>query len=173
MTNNTLPGKPFPLGATFDGNGVNFALYSENATVIELCLFKTEKEDQENFRISLIERTDFIWHIYVTDIKLGQLYGYRVHGPYEPLNGHRFNANKLLLDPYAKAISGAINWDDALFGYEVGHPDEDLSFSEKDSGPYLPKSVVVDPKFDWGDDASPALLIKLSFYPYENYPGDQ
>ncbi|MEZ2335305.1 glycogen debranching protein GlgX [Mucilaginibacter sp. RCC_168] len=157
MSSKLLPGKPYPLGATFDGKGVNFALYSENATAVDLCLFDTEKEEIESTKIRLTERTDFIWHIYVKDLKQGQLYGYRVSGPYEPGNGHRFNYNKLLSDPYAKAIAGSIQWDDALFGYEVGSEDEDLSFSEKDSAPFVPKSVVIDPHFDWEGDESPSL----------------
>ncbi|WP_419698798.1 glycogen debranching protein GlgX [Mucilaginibacter sp. NFX135] len=157
MNSKLLPGKPYPLGATFDGKGVNFALYSENATAVDLCLFDTEKEEIESTKIRLTERTDFIWHIYVKDLKPGQLYGYRVSGPYEPGNGHRFNYNKLLSDPYAKAIAGSIQWDDALFGYEVGSEDEDLSFSEKDSAPFVPKSVVIDQHFDWEGDESPSL----------------
>ncbi|EHQ26309.1 glycogen debranching protein GlgX [Mucilaginibacter paludis] len=147
-------GKPFPLGSTWDGEGVNFAIYSENATKIELCLFDADKETA---RLELRESTNQIWHCYLPDAKPGQLYGYRVSGPYEPQNGHRFNPNKLLIDPYAKAISGTIDWDDALFGYEMGHPDEDLSFSELDSAPYIPKSVVIDPNFNWEDDESPSL----------------
>jgi isoamylase len=151
------PGTSFPLGATWDGKGVNFALYSENATFVELCLFKHIDDELEYLKIPVTERDSFIWHVYLPDIKPGQLYGYRVHGPYEPENGHRFNPNKLLIDPYAKAISGSIEWNDALFGYEVGHPDADLSFSELDSAPFTPKSVVIDPNFDWGDDQPPAI----------------
>jgi isoamylase len=157
MNDNILPGKPFPLGPTWDGKGVNFTLYSENATGVELCLFDSENSGRETAKIQLTERSNFIWHIYVKDLKPGQLYGFRVHGPYEPENGHRFNANKLLLDPYAKAISGSIEWNDALFSYQTGAPEEDLSFSEADSAPYVPKSVVVDQHFDWGDDTSPSL----------------
>jgi isoamylase len=157
MNDNILPGKPFPLGPTWDGKGVNFTLYSENATGVELCLFDSENSGREIAKIQLTERSNFIWHIYVKDLKPGQLYGFRVHGPYEPENGHRFNANKLLLDPYAKAISGSIEWNDALFSYQTGAPEEDLSFSEADSAPYVPKSVVVDQHFDWGDDTSPSL----------------
>ncbi|MDR6944068.1 glycogen debranching protein GlgX [Mucilaginibacter pocheonensis] len=156
MSTNILPGKPFPLGSTWDGEGVNFTLYSENAEMVELCLFDAEKS-KETATIKLTEKTDFIWHIYIKKIMPGQLYGFRVHGPYEPENGHRFNHNKLLLDPYAKAIAGAIEWDDALFGYEVGHPDEDLSFSDADSAPFIPKSVVIDPNFNWENDSSPSL----------------
>jgi len=148
---------PFPLGATWDKKGVNFTLFSENATAVELCLFDNENDAKEAVKINVIERTDFIWHVYVKDLQPGQLYGFRVHGPYEPENGHRFNPNKLLLDPYAKAISGDFDWNDAIFGYEVGGPDEDLGFSEADSAAFMPKSVVVDPDFDWEDDASPSL----------------
>ncbi|RIJ42311.1 glycogen debranching protein GlgX [Pontibacter oryzae] len=149
------PGNPYPLGSTWDGEGVNFALFSENATGVELCLFDAEDDKQETHRISMTERTHQVWHAYVPGIKPGQLYGYRVHGPYEPSCGHRFNPYKLLLDPYAKAISGTIEWHDALFGYKMGHPDEDLSFSKQDSAPYIPKSVVIDPSFDWEGDRSP------------------
>jgi isoamylase len=148
---------PFPLGATWDKQGVNFTLYSENATAVELCLFDNENDAKETTKLNFIERTDFIWHMYVKGLQPGQLYGFRVHGPYEPENGHRFNPNKLLLDPYAKAISGGFDWNDALFGYEVGAGEEDLSFSETDSAAFMPKSVVIDPNFDWDGDASPSL----------------
>ncbi|SDE96165.1 glycogen operon protein [Mucilaginibacter pineti] len=157
MNAKTLPGKPFPLGPTYDGEGVNFTLYSENATGVDLCLFDDENSGKESARIRLTEKTDFIWHIYVKDIKPGQLYGYRVSGPYEPQNGHRFNPNKLLIDPYAKAIAGSIKWDDALFGYKVGNDEADLGFSDTDSAPFIPKSVVIDPEFEWEDDKSPSL----------------
>ncbi|MES2268402.1 MAG: glycogen debranching protein GlgX [Bacteroidota bacterium] len=156
MAKNIYPGKPYPLGATYDGQGVNFALYSDNATDVELCLFDSaadEKEPEE--RIKITERTHQIWHCYLPGIKPGQLYGYRVHGPYAPEQGHRFNANKVLIDPYAKAISGTINWHDSLFGYELGHHAEDLSFSTSNSSPYIPKAVVVDSSFDWEDDQPP------------------
>ncbi|HET7898504.1 MAG TPA: glycogen debranching enzyme GlgX, partial [Flavisolibacter sp.] len=136
------PGYPFPLGATWDGQGTNFALYSMNATAVELCLFDEADETVETARIRMKERTHHNWHVYIPGIKPGQLYGYRVYGPYEPQNGHRFNPNKLLIDPYAKAISGTISWNDALFGYEMGHPEEDQSFSDIDSAPYIPKAVV-------------------------------
>ena len=147
------PGYPFPLGASWDGQGVNFALYSENATAVELCLF----EEDEETPIRIKERTHHIWHVYIPGIGPGQLYGYRVYGPYEPHNGHRFNPNKLLIDPYARAISGTIQWNNALFGYEMGHPEEDQSFNDADSAPFIPKSVVIDPRFDWEGDKLPRV----------------
>ena len=154
MKTETYPGKPYPLGATWDGKGVNFALFADNATGVELCLFNSTDDKSESEKIKLVERTHQIWHTYIPNAKPGQLYGYRVEGPFEPENGHRFNANKLLMDPYAKSIAGSIDWNDALFAYEIGNPDEDLSFSENDSAPFIPKSVVIDPTFDWGDDQS-------------------
>ncbi|TXK28600.1 glycogen debranching protein GlgX [Pontibacter qinzhouensis] len=157
MNTEVYPGSPYPLGATWDGTGVNFALYAENATNVELCLFKSADEPTENVQIKITERTHHVWHTYLPGIKPGQLYGYRVHGPYAPAEGHRFNPNKLLIDPYAKAIAGTIEWHDSLFGYEVGNPDEDLSISKTDSAPYIPKSVVVDPNFDWEGDKSPKI----------------
>lgn len=151
------PGNPYPLGATWDKKGVNFALYAENATGVELCLFDAEKGKKEIHRIKFTERSHEIWHIYIPDLKPGQLYGFRVSGPYEPQNGHRFNPNKLLIDPYAKAVAGVITWDDSLFGYELNHEERDLSFSETDSAPFVPKSVVIDESFDWGNDQSPKV----------------
>jgi isoamylase len=153
----TYPGKSFPLGATWDGKGVNFTLYSENATGVELCLFNAPNDEIESERIKITEYSELVWHVYIPGLKPGQLYGYRVSGPYEPENGHRFNPNKLLLDPYAKAISGTINWDDSLFGYEIGSPDEDLSFSETDNAAFVPKSVVIDHNFDWEGDKPPDI----------------
>lgn len=117
---NYQPGSPFPQGATFDGKGTNFALFSEGAESVDLCLFDKSQDTAESKTIRLRERTAGVWHIYLPDIGPGQLYGYRVHGPYEPERGLRFNANKLLLDPYAKAIGREITWDDALFGYTSG-----------------------------------------------------
>ncbi|HVF97003.1 MAG TPA: alpha-amylase family glycosyl hydrolase, partial [Flavisolibacter sp.] len=152
-----FPGYPFPLGANWDGQGVNFALYSENATAVELCLFSEPDQEKEAIRIRINERSNHIWHVYLPGLLPGQLYGYRVYGPYDPQNGHRFNPNKLLIDPYAKAISGTVKWSDALFGYEVGHPDEDLSFDDRDSAPYIPKSVVIDARFDWEGDKLPRI----------------
>ncbi|MFL5730328.1 MAG: glycogen debranching protein GlgX, partial [Cytophagaceae bacterium] len=134
------------------GKGVNFALYASNATGVELCLFDSPDSPKESAKIFLPEKSHQIWHGYVPDLKPGQLYGYRVHGPYEPSQGHRFNPNKLLIDPYARAIAGTVQGNAALCGYEPGNPDEDLSFSQEDSAPYIPKSVVVDTSFDWTGD---------------------
>ncbi|MDR9438500.1 MAG: glycogen debranching protein GlgX [Halomonas sp.] len=142
-------GLPFPLGATWDGLGVNFALFSANATRVELCLFD-DSGTHELERVELPEYTDEVWHGYLPDARPGQLYGYRVHGPYAPEEGHRFNPNKLLLDPYAKQLIGELTWDEALFGYTIGHPDGDLSFDERDSSPFMPRCRVVDPAFTWG-----------------------
>jgi isoamylase len=146
----TWPGNPYPLGALYNGTGVNFSLFSEHAAEVELCLFDPIGIET---RIKLTERSHGSWYIYIPGIKPGQEYGYRVYGPYEPKNGYRFNPNKLLIDPYAKAINGTIKWNDALFGYDVKHKDKDLSFSKTDSAPYLPKSVVVDRVFDWQSDS--------------------
>ncbi|QEC53085.1 glycogen operon protein [Anseongella ginsenosidimutans] len=157
MEISSYPGDPFPLGATWDGKGVNFALYSENAAGVELCLFREAKGETETQRIKLEEYSHQVWHIYLPGVQPGQLYGYRVHGPWEPQNGHRFNPNKLLIDPYARAISGKIEWHDSLFAYTRGHPDKDLSFNKKDSAPFVPKSVVIDPGFDWENDKPPLI----------------
>ncbi len=148
------PGEPYPLGATWDGKGVNFALFSENAEKVELCLFDDAGE-RELKRVQLPEYTDEIWHAYLPDARPGQLYGYRVHGPYDPARGHRFNGNKLLLDPYAKALRGTLHWDDAHFGYRVGDAREDLSFDTRDNAQWMPKCQVVDTAFTWGDDRPP------------------
>ena len=146
------PGHPYPLGATWDGAGVNFTLFSENATAADLCLFERPDGAGEVTTIRLTEQTDQVWHVYLPEARPGQLYGYRVHGPYEPAAGHRFNPAKLLLDPYAKAIAGIIRWSDALFGYTIGHPEADLSRDTRNSAVDLPKCIVVDPAFSWGDD---------------------
>lgn len=143
------PGKVYPLGATWDGKGTNFALFSEHATAVELCLFD---KDNEETRLELTEVSNFVWHGYVPGVGPGQRYGYRVHGPYEPQNGHRFNPNKLLIDPYAKAIDGDIGNGPELFGYSWEGAEEDLSFSDLDSAHLMPKCVVVDQSFDWGND---------------------
>ncbi len=159
---NVWPGKPYPLGATWDGEGVNFALFSESATGVELCLFDSPDATQESERVLLTEHTDQVWHVYIPGLQPGQLYGYRVHGPYDPDAGHRFNPHKLLIDPYAKAVSGPIEWDDAVFGYTIGDEYQDLTLDERDSAPFMPRSVVVDARFDWGDDRRPDTPLHKS-----------
>ena len=149
-----LQGSPFPLGARWDGLGVNFALFSANATKVELCLFDKNGK-REIDRVVLPEYTDEVWHGYLPDVRPGQLYGYRVHGPYEPQAGHRFNPNKLLLDPYALELRGDIRWHDAAFGYRIGSRHADLSFDKRDSASVMPKCVVVDPAVTWGADQRP------------------
>ena len=150
-----MPGKPYPLGATWDGLGVNFAIFSENATKVELCLFDSPDSKYESKRIELTEYNNQIYHIYLKDIRPGQVYGYRVYGPYEPAKGLRFNANKVLVDPYAKSIVRTGSWDDSLFGYELGSKELDLGFDQRDSAPYAPLCAVVDQSFTWGNDVSP------------------
>ena len=157
------PGEPYPLGATWDGEGVNFALFTENAEAVDLCLFSEPYRSVETTKIRMSERTHKVWHVYVPDVRPGQLYGFRVHGPYSPQQGHRFNPNKLLIDPYAKAIAGTIEWNDALFGYQLGHKDQDLSFDERDSAPFVPKSLVIDTAFVWGDDRPPRIPWNRTF----------
>ncbi len=149
-----LPGSPYPLGATWDGNGVNFALFSAHASKVELCLFSNDGR-RELERIVLPEYTDEVWHGYLPDVRPGQLYGYRVHGRYEPRQGHRFNPNKLLLDPYARELVGPLRWTDAHFGYRLNSPRADLSFDRRDNHHGMPKCRVVDPAFTWGDDRPP------------------
>lgn len=156
LDENYKAGSPFPQGAVWDGSGTNFALFSEAAEAVELCFFDKSQDGRESRRVRLRERTNGIWHIYLPDIGPGQLYGYRVYGPYEPAAGLRFNPNKLLLDPYAKAIGREITWDDSLFGYRIGDPAEDLSFDERDSAPFAPLAIVTDDRFDWEGDLSPA-----------------
>ena len=143
-------GSPFPRGATWDGKGVNFALYSAHATKVEVCLFDSSGK-KETDRIELPEYRDEVWHGYVAELRPGQVYGYRVHGPYAPDEGHRFNPNKLVLDPYARAHIGELRWDPAVFAYKVGDPATDLSFDERDSAPYNHKGQVIDPAFTWGN----------------------
>ena len=144
------PGRPYPLGASWDGRGVNFALFSAFAKKVELCLF--DVDGKETHRIALPEMTNEVWHGYLPDVRPNQLYGYRVHGPYEPDAGHRFNPNKLLIDPYAKSLRGEIEWHDALYGYKVGHADQDFAFDDRDSAPYMPKCAVLDLAFTWGPE---------------------
>jgi isoamylase len=148
-------GYPYPLGATWLGNGVNFAIFSEIAASVDLCLFESPDARQENIRIPMTEHTDQVWHIFLPDVRPGQLYGFRVFGPYDAERGLRFNSSKLLIDPYAKAISGQINWADEMFGYVVGGSSEDLTRDFRDDAWGMPKAVVIDNDFDWGDDRSP------------------
>ncbi|MCG3205522.1 MAG: Glycogen operon protein GlgX [Elusimicrobia bacterium] len=149
------PGRPYPLGASWDGSGINFALFSEHATRVELCLF--DENGQGETRLNLPEQTNQVWHGYLPGGKPGQLYGYRVHGPYEPSNGHRFNVNKLLLDPYARDVARAGHWNDALHGYRIGTSESDLSCDDRDSAPFAPLGRVVDTAFDWGGDTPPDI----------------
>jgi isoamylase len=150
------PGTPFPLGATWDGLGVNFALYSEHAEAVELLLFAHPKDRAPRQSIFLPERTGPVWHGYLSQLRPGQLYGYRVHGPYRPQEGHRFNPKKVLLDPYARALGRPLTWHESLFGYALG-PEQDLVPSEKDSAPYAPLGVVVGSGFAWGEDRPPRV----------------
>ena len=154
----TLPGSPHPLGATWDGAGVNFSLYSVHAEAVELCLFD---EQGEETRVSLAHRTAFIWHVYVSGIVVGQRYGYRVHGPYDPAHGHRFNPNVVLLDPYARAVDRVERWEDGCFAYELGHPDQDLKPTEQQALG-APRGLVIDPSFDWEGDAPPRTPLRRS-----------
>lgn len=155
----TWVGYPYPLGATWMGNGVNFAVYSEFATSVDLCLFENLDARQENVRIPMTEQTGYVWHCFLPDARPGQLYGYRVSGPYDPEKGLRFNSAKLLLDPYARAIAGDISWSDEMFGYVVGDKNEDLARDFRDDGWGMSKSVVVDEAFDWQNDKRPAIPL--------------
>src|SRR5664280_2390723 len=143
------PGSAYPLGATYDGSGTNFALFSEIAERVELCLFDANGVET---RVELREQDGLVWHAFLPGLEPGQRYGYRVHGPYEPAKGHRCNPNKLLLDPYVKAIDGTFDWDQSLFSYQFGDPD---SRNDDDSAAHMPKSVVINPFFDWGNDRPP------------------
>src|SRR6202167_228155 len=156
------PGRPYPLGSTWDGEGVNFALYSEHAEKVELCLFDLSGK-RELLRIPLPEQTDMVWHGYLPEVRPGQLYGYRVYGPYAPEQGHRFNHHKLLLDPYGKQLQGSINWTDSHFGYRVGHKQEDLSFDRRDNASGMPKNRVIDSAFTWGTDAGLATAPIIDY----------
>ena len=148
------PGLPYPLGASWDGKGVNFALFSAHAEKVELCLFDRTGQSEQS-RIALPEYTDEVWHCYLPEARPDQLYGYRVYGPYDPAAGHRFNPNKLLLDPYAKALAGQLRWNDVVYGYRVGSPREDLAFDRRDSARHMPKCRVVETAFTWNDDRQP------------------
>jgi len=151
------PGRPYPLGATWDGVGANFALFSEHATAVELCLFDSADAKTETHRLKLPEQTDQVWHGYLPDIQPGQLYGFRVHGPYEPEKGHRFNPAKVVLDPYAKAIGRQVKWAPEMFGYTLGHAQADLIRDDRDNAAWAPLATVIDSSFTWGADRSPAI----------------
>lgn len=154
-------GRAYPIGATFDGEGVNFAVFSRHATRVELCLFSDDGL-QETQRIALPERNGDVWHGHVAGIFPGQLYGLRAHGPFDPESGHRFNPNKLLVDPYAKRLVGQVQWHSALMGYKTRSRKRDLSFDTRDSARFVPKASVEDPAFSWGDDAPPATRVSES-----------
>ena len=158
MERMVLPGKPHPLGATWDGTGVNFALYSENASKVELCLYDNRTR-RESDRIPITEQTAFVWHCYLPALQPGQLYGYRVYGPWDPPAGQRFNPAKLLIDPYAYAIHGRIDWDKPIFPYRMGGDNADLHIDRRDSAAGMPKSVVVNPYFDWEHDRPPRIPL--------------
>jgi len=149
------PGRPHPLGATWDGLGVNVAIFSEHATGVDICLFDAAADEREARRIPLPERTDHVWHAYLPDVRPGQLYGFRVHGPYAPEAGHRFNASKVVLDPYARAIGRRLRWHDAIFGYVPGGIGDDRVRDDRDNAAYAPLAAVIDPAFTWGDDRRP------------------
>ncbi|HEY5350609.1 MAG TPA: hypothetical protein VIJ64_12775, partial [Candidatus Lustribacter sp.] len=157
-------GRAYPLGANWDGTGVNFALFSANAERVDLCIFDTRGR-REIARYTLPEFTDEVWHGYLPGLRPGALYGYRVYGPYDPANGHRFNHHKLLIDPYAKALSGPLRWSDAHYGYRIGAHRGDLSFDRRDNAGGMPKSVVVDTSFPWGNDRPPDVpWMRRVFY---------
>ena len=145
------PGHAYPLGATYDGSGTNFAVFSEVAERVDLCLFSQRGKET---RVPLTEVDGFVWHGYLPAVEPGQRYGYRVHGPYSAEHGLRCNPNKLLIDPYSKAVDGPVVWDEAVFGYPFGDPD---GRNDADSAQYVPKSVVVNPFFDWGNDRAPRI----------------
>jgi len=154
--NRIWPGAPYPLGATWDGVGVNFALFSAHASKVELCLFDSPTATRESHRVTLPEQTDMVWHGYMPDVRPGQLYGYRVHGPYDPQAGHRFNPNKVVMDPYAKAVGRTVRWGQyEMFGYKVGDPAADVSFDDRDNAAFAPLGTVIDSTFTWGDDRPP------------------
>jgi len=151
----TTPGTPYPLGASWDGKGVNFSLFSENAEAVELCLFSSPQDKEEFARIPLTDRTNLIWHAYLPEARPGWLYGYRVHGRYDPMAGHRFNPHKVLLDPYAKGIARRVQWDDAMFSYAIGQPEEDLVMDTRDNAAFAPLGSVIDPSYFWAGDRPP------------------
>jgi glycogen operon protein len=149
------PGQPYPLGATWTGLGVNFAIFSAHATKVEVCFFDAPDAAREVACVPLPEHTDMVWHGYFPDVRPGQLYGFRVQGPYDPQGGHRFNPNKILIDPYARSVGRSVRWDDSMFSYHIGDANADLSFDHRDNAAFCPLADVVDTAFTWGDDHSP------------------
>ncbi len=149
------PGQPYPLGATWTGLGVNVAVFSAHATTVELCLFDGADAARPSVCVALPEHTDMVWHGYFPDVRPGQLYGFRVHGPYDPRSGHRFNPHKVVVDPYARSVARSVRWDDSLFGYRIGDANGDLSFDTRDNAAYCPLAAIVDTAFTWGDDRPP------------------
>src|SRR5438093_4696756 len=158
----TFLGQPYPLGATWTSDAVNFAIFSEYATGVELCLVDNMEDAREDVRIPIKECTDQAWQVFLPDVRPGQLYGFRVSGPYDPERGLRFNSSKLLLDPYAKAIVGAVSWANEMFGYVIGGEKEDLTQDFRDDAWGVPKSVVIDSGFDWQNDKRPAIPLHES-----------
>jgi isoamylase len=153
----TMPGHPYPLGATWDGKGVNFSIFSEHAARVELCLFDSAEAQKESYRIQLTEQTNRVWHIYLPNARPGWLYAYRVHGPYDPILGHRFNPSKILVDPYVKTIARRTHWDDAMFAYRIGDPAGDLAIDDRDNAAFASLCMVIDPAFTWGKDLPPRI----------------
>ena len=158
----TWRGEPYPLGATWSGNGVNFSLFSEHAAAVELCLFENADAAEENIRIPISERTGHVWHVFLPEARPGQVYGYRLSGPYDPERGMRFNNSKLLIDPYARSLVGRMNWGDEMFGYVIGDPDEDLAPDFRDDAWGVPKAMVIDTAFDWAGDRAPRIPLQQS-----------
>ena len=164
----TEKGRPYPLGATWEGDGVNFALFAENATGADLCLFGGPHELKESERVRLKDQTNGVWHVFLPDVRPGQLYAYRVYGRYDPANGKRYNASKILLDPYAKAINGDFSWHPSLSGYARNQKKEDLVRDFQNSAPFVPKCVVVDDVFDWGGVEPPRIPMQDTIF-YETH----
>lgn len=161
MASKVLPGSPYPLGATWDGTGVNFAIFSENATGVELCLFDDLGTGARD-TIPVLETTGHVWHCYIPGLSIGQLYGYRVYGAYSPERGLRFNPAKLVVDPYARALAGKVDWQQPIFPYQAGSPDADLIIDETDDAPGVPKGVVTTTVFDWQNDRPPLTPLPNS-----------
>jgi isoamylase len=149
------PGQPYPLGATWTGLGVNFALFTAHATHVELCLFNSAEDTAPSASVALPEHTDQVWHGFLPDVRPGQIYGFRVHGPWDPANGHRFNPHKIVFDPYAKAVARVVRWDDAMFGYNAAHATVDMHMDTRDNAAFAPLAAVIDPAFTWGNDCPP------------------